>query len=88
MNFLAVGDSDGNHHQVVVGDRVGDPISTNAHAVAIAFPNKLFASDRPRFFHRSPNARPDALSVFLLVNGLNLLGRGRLDQDPIACDAA
>jgi hypothetical protein len=27
------------------------------------------------------------LPVSLLVNGLDLLGRGRLDQDPITCHA-
>jgi hypothetical protein len=27
------------------------------------------------------------LPVLLLVNGLDLLGRGRLDQNPIACHA-
>ena len=51
-------------------------------------PGELFAPDRPSLLPQRANARHDALPVFLLVNGLNLLGRRRLDQDPIACHAA
>lgn len=81
-------DPDDEDDQLVIGYRVDNPKSADADAVAIALPGKLLAPDGPRFMRQRENARNDALSVFLFVNGLNLLGRGRLDQDPITCHAA
>jgi hypothetical protein len=88
IDVFAVRDPDDEHHQVVVGDRVDNSISTDSDSVAVILAGQLFAPDRPRLIPQRANARHDALPVFLFVNGLDLLGRGRLNQDPIACHAA
>ena len=81
-------DSYDEYHQVVIGDRVDDSILTDPDAVSVTLPRELFAPSRSRLFRQGENLRHDALPISLWVNGLDLLGRRRLDQDPITCHAA
>ena len=72
---------------MIVGDGVQHSISPHTDAITVALARKLLAPNWPWLVRKGANTRNDALPVFLLVNGLDLLGRGRLDQDPIACHA-
>jgi hypothetical protein len=42
-----VRDSCGEHEQRIVGDRVNDPVTSDANAVMLVLPGKLLAPDRP-----------------------------------------
>ena len=81
-------DPDDEDHQLRVPDRVDDSIPARSHAVPIVVASELFATGRPWNIGQRTDAGDDALTILLLVNGLDLLGRGRLDQDPISCHAA
>lgn len=88
VNVLAMPDSDDEDHQLGVTDLVDDPKSAYPDAVPIVLAGELFAAGRPGVVGQRTDAGDDALAVLLLVNGLDLFGRGRLDQDPITCHAA
>ena len=88
IDILPVCDSDHEHDQLIVGDGIDNSIMTDADAISVTLPSELFAPSRSRFFRQLENLRHDALPISLLVNGLDLLGRRRLDQDPITCHAA
>ena len=88
IDVLAVRDSNDEHHQLVIGNGVNDSILTDPDAVSIGLSRELFAPCRPRFLRQREYLRHDALPISLLVNGLDLLGRRRLDQYPITCHAA
>jgi hypothetical protein len=81
-------DPDDEDHQLRVPDRVDDPIPAHSNAVPIVFASELLATGRSGIIGQQTDAVNDALTILLLVNGLDLLGRGRLDQDPISCHAA
>lgn len=88
INVFPVSNSHDEDQQFVVGDRVDNSKPTNPNAIPVALTCKLLGSGRPRLVRQGENLRHDALPVSLLVNGLDLLGRGRLDEDPITCHAA
>ena len=88
INVLAMPDFDDEDDQLRVTDLVDDPIPADSDAVPIVLAGELFATGRPGIVGQRTDAGDDALTVLLLVNGLELLGRGRLDQDPITCHAA
>ena len=87
IGFFTICDSYDEHVKLGISDRVDNPISANANSIAIALPRQLLAPDWAWLPGQRQNTRHDALPVLLLVNGLDLLGRGRLDQDPITCHA-
>jgi hypothetical protein len=87
VDVLAVRNLHDENEQFVVGDGVQNSVPPHTDAVTVALPRKLLAPDWPRIVRERENTRNDALPVLLLVNGLDLLGRGRLDQNPIACHA-
>jgi hypothetical protein len=82
--------ADPNHddEQLFVPDGVDDSIPSHSDAVTTVFPGELFATRRPRVIGQRTDAGHNTLTVPLLVNGLYLLGRRRLDQDPISSHAA
>jgi hypothetical protein len=88
IDVLAVRDSYDEQKELIVRDRVHNPVSPHADSIAIALPSKLLAPDWPWLMCQRHNSCHDALPVSSLINGLDLPGRGRLDQDPIACHAA
>ncbi len=88
IDVLAVSDADDEYQQLIVTDRVHDPVSPHADPVTFTLPSKFLAPDRSRLICQRQDSRHDALPVSLLVNGLDLPGRGRLNQDPITCHAA
>ena len=81
-------DPDDEDHELRVLDRVDDPIRAHADAVPIQLAGELLATGRPGIIGQRADAGNDALTILLLVNGLDLSGRGRLDQDLIFCHAA
>ena len=81
-------DPDDEDHQLGVTDRVDNPIPAHSNAVPIVFASELLATGQPGIIGQRTDAGDDALTILLLVNGLDLSGRGRLDQDPISCHAA
>ena len=87
VDVLAVRNSHDENEQFAVGDGVQNSVSPDTDAVTVALSSKLLAPNWPRLVREPENARNDALPILLLVNGLDLLGRGRLDQNPIACHA-
>ena len=87
VDVLAVRDSYDKNEQFIVCDGVQHSVSPHTDAITVARSSKLLAPNWPRLTREGANTRDDALPVFLLVNGLDLLGRGRLDQDAIACHA-
>ena len=88
VDVLAVCDPYDENEKFIVCDGVQNSVPPHTDAITVARSSKLLAPNWPRLVREGENARNDALPVFLLVNGLDLLGRGRLDQDPIACHAA
>ena len=88
IDVLPVRNSDDENQQFVIGHRVDNSKPADPDAVPVAAPCKLVASRRTGFVGQGTNPRDDALSVSLLVNGLDLLGRGRLDENLITCHAA
>jgi hypothetical protein len=88
VDVLAEADPDNNNDQLVVSDRVDDSISAHPKTIPILHSSKLLATRRPRVSGQRMNTGHDALTVLLLTKGLDLLGRGRLDQNPITCHAA
>ena len=81
-------DPDDEDHQLLVLDRVDDPIPAYSDAVPIVLASELLATGRPGSIGQGTDAGNDALTILLLVNGLDLFGRRRLDQDPIFFHAA
>jgi len=81
-------DPDHDDEQLPVPDRVDDSIPADSYAIPVALSGELLATRRPRIIGQRTDASHDALTVLLLVNGLDLLGRRRLDEDPITCHAA
>jgi hypothetical protein len=81
-------DLDDEDHQLRVADRVDDPIPAYSDAVSIVLAHEFFATGRPGIIGQRTDAGNDAFTVLLLVNGLDLFGRGRTDQDPIFFHAA
>jgi hypothetical protein len=88
IDVLAMPDSDDEDHQLRVTDRVDDPIPAYSDAVPIVLAGELFATGGPGIIGQRTDAGDDALTILLLVNGLDLFGRGRLDQDLIFSHAA
>jgi len=88
IDVLAMPDPYHDDEQLSVPDGVNDSIPAHSYAISIALSGELLATRRPRIISQGTYASHDALTVFLLVNGLDLPGRGRLDQDPITCHAA
>ena len=74
--------------QFLVLDREDDPIPAYSDAVPIVLAGELLAAGRPGIIGQRTDAGDDALTILLLVNGLDLFGRGRLDEDPISSHAA
>jgi hypothetical protein len=85
---LAIRDADDEYQQIDVGNRVDNSMPPDAHTIPSAFAGKLLATDRPRLIRQRQNPRHDALPISLMVDGLDLFGRGRLDQNPIFFHAA
>ena len=81
-------DTDDDNEQLLVSYRGDDSKSANSHTIPALLSCKFFAASRPRVVPQRVNPRDDALTVLLLINGLDLLGRGRLDQDLIFFHAA
>jgi hypothetical protein len=81
-------DPDHDDDQFPVPDRVDDSIPADSYAIPIVHSSELLATRRPRIVGQRTDAGHDALTVLFGVNGLKLLGRGRLDENPIACHAA
>ena len=79
---------DHDDNQFPVPDQVEDAIPAHSYAIPIALSGKLLATRRARIIGQRTDPGHDALTVPLWVNGLDLLGRGRLDQNPITCHAA
>ena len=88
IDVLAMADTDDDNEQLPVSYRVDDSKSANPHTIPILPSRKLFTTSRSRIVPERMNRRHDALTVRLLINGLDLLGCGRLDQDAISCHAA
>ena len=87
-DVLSMPDPDDEDHQLLVLDRVDDSIPAHSDAVPIVLDGELLAAGRPGIIGQRTDAGNDALTILLLVDGLDLFGRGRLDQDPIFCHAA
>ena len=79
---------DHDDEQLPVPDRVDDSIPAHSHTVPVALAGEFLATRRPRIIGQRTDAGHDALTVLFLVNRLNFLGRGRLDENPKACHAA
>jgi hypothetical protein len=85
IDVFTICDSYDENLELGISNRVHNPIPADPNPIAIALSRQLLTPDRARLLGELQNARHNALPVFLLVNGLDLLGRGRLDQDPITC---
>jgi hypothetical protein len=81
-------DPDHDDEQLPVPDGVDDSIPAHSDTIPSVLSSELLTTRRPRIIGQRTDADHDALTVLFGVNGLNLLGRGRLDEDPIACHAA
>jgi hypothetical protein len=81
-------DPDHDDEQLPVPDGVDDSIPAHPDTVPIALPGRLLATRWPRIIGQRTDAGHDVLTVLLFVNGLDLLGRGRLDKDLISSHAA
>ena len=79
---------DHHHEQLPVSDGVDDSIPAHSYPIPIVLSGKLLAPRWPRTMGQRMDGSHDALAVLLLINGLDLLGRRRLDEDSIACHAA
>ena len=77
-----------NHNeQLGVTDRINDSVPAHPKPVAILFARELLAANRARVPGQLSDAGYDALTVPFLADCLDFFGRGRLDEDPIACHA-
>jgi hypothetical protein len=88
INVFPMGNPYDENEELVVGDGIDDSKSADPNAVPVVFPRELLAPRRPRLAGQAEDSRHDTLPVSLLVNGLDLFGRGRLDENPITCHAA
>jgi hypothetical protein len=74
--------------KIFVLDGIDDSIPANSETIPLTFPGKLLRPVRARLVAQRTDMPHDSLAVLLLVHGLDLPGRGRLDQDPITFHAA
>ncbi len=79
---------DDEDEQFRVADGVNDAIAAGPDTVPTLLTGELLATRRPRVIHQRMDAGHDALPILPLINGLDFLGRGRLDEDPISCHAS
>jgi len=87
MDVLAVPDLNDREGATRVINLVHDSVWTLANAVLL-LGSELLRARGAGFSHESVNARNDALAIALGPDGLEFLGRGGGDEQPIACHAA
>jgi hypothetical protein len=73
---------------LVVADGIDDPVSADANPVAVSLSRELLATCRPWTIHQRSDGGDDAPTILYLAHGVDLPGRGRLDEDSIASHGA
>lgn len=74
--------------QFPVPDRVDDSIPADSYAIVVVCAHERLATRRRRILGQRTDAGHDALTVLFGINGLKLLGCGRLDENLTVCHAA
>jgi hypothetical protein len=68
--------------------RVDDPVGTLADPMALGLAGKLLATGRTRSTGETPDSGDDPGAQPARLDGSELFGGGRLDEDAIACHGA
>ena len=71
-----------------VVNRVDDPVGTLPNPIALGLASKLLATGRTRSTGKTLDARHDPGARPAGLDGSELFGSRRLDEDAIACHAA
>jgi hypothetical protein len=79
IDVFAVPDPNDEDEEFRICDRVKNSIPPSTNPISILLARQFLAPGRPGISGQRSNAGHDALAVLLLINGLDLLGRGRLE---------